>query len=120
MNANAKVTLITAANKGLGLEIARQLTQNGCTVLLSACELTRGTEVAETLKVLGDVRVSKSTSGCIVNISSNLGSAAQWTAEFRKSVIPAEAIARAIAFVIEQPEDVDVNEIVVRAIGQSG
>lgn len=46
--------------------------------------------------------------------------AAQWTAEFRESVIPADAIARAIAFAIEQPADVDVNEIIVRPIGQSG
>jgi NADP-dependent 3-hydroxy acid dehydrogenase YdfG len=45
--------------------------------------------------------------------------AAQWLAEFRGAVIPADAIARAIAFVIEQPEDVDVNEIVVRPIAQS-
>jgi NADP-dependent 3-hydroxy acid dehydrogenase YdfG len=45
--------------------------------------------------------------------------AAQWTAEFRESVIPADAIARAIAFAIEQPADVDVNEIIVRPIGQS-
>jgi NADP-dependent 3-hydroxy acid dehydrogenase YdfG len=35
------------------------------------------------------------------------------------AVIPADAIARAIAFAIEQPEDVDVNEIVVRPIAQS-
>jgi NADP-dependent 3-hydroxy acid dehydrogenase YdfG len=46
--------------------------------------------------------------------------AAQWLEEFRESVIPADAIARAIAFAIEQPADVDVNEIVVRPIGQSG
>jgi NADP-dependent 3-hydroxy acid dehydrogenase YdfG len=34
--------------------------------------------------------------------------------DYRKLAIPAEAIARAIAFAIEQPEDVDVNEIIVR------
>ncbi|MDZ8263993.1 SDR family oxidoreductase [Nostoc sp. ChiQUE01b] len=34
--------------------------------------------------------------------------------EFRKIALPAEAIARAIAFAIEQPDDVDLNEIVVR------
>ena len=34
--------------------------------------------------------------------------------EFRKITIPAEAIARAIAFAIEQPNDVDVSEIIVR------
>jgi len=44
--------------------------------------------------------------------------AAQWVEGFREAIIPADAIARAIAFAIEQPEDVDVNEIVVRPIGQ--
>ena len=34
--------------------------------------------------------------------------------DFRKITIPAEAIARAIAFAIEQPNDVDVSEIIVR------
>lgn len=34
--------------------------------------------------------------------------------EFRKIAIPPEAIARAVAFSIEQPDDVDVNEIIVR------
>jgi NADP-dependent 3-hydroxy acid dehydrogenase YdfG len=32
--------------------------------------------------------------------------------------MPADAIARAIAFAIEQPSDVDVNEIVVRPTAQ--
>jgi NADP-dependent 3-hydroxy acid dehydrogenase YdfG len=34
--------------------------------------------------------------------------------EFRRIAIPPEAIARAIAFAVEQPDDVDVNEIIVR------
>lgn len=34
--------------------------------------------------------------------------------DFRKIAIPAEAIARAIAFAIKQPDDVDVSEIIVR------
>ena len=46
--------------------------------------------------------------------------AARWVEEFRDSAIPADAIARAIAFAIKQPADVDVNEIIVRPIGQSG
>lgn len=46
--------------------------------------------------------------------------AAQWAKSYRETVIPADAIARAIAFAIEQPADVDVNEIIVRPIGQSG
>ncbi|WNG47492.1 SDR family oxidoreductase [Archangium minus] len=34
--------------------------------------------------------------------------------DFRRIAIPADAIARAIAFAIEQPADVDVSEIIVR------
>lgn len=34
--------------------------------------------------------------------------------EYRKKAIPAEAIARAVRFAIEQPPEVDVNEILVR------
>lgn len=45
--------------------------------------------------------------------------AAQWLEAFREVLIPADAIARAIAFAIEQPEDVDVNEIVVRPLQSS-
>ncbi|RUT06414.1 oxidoreductase [Dulcicalothrix desertica PCC 7102] len=43
--------------------------------------------------------------------------AAQWVAKFRELIIPADAIARAIAFAIEQPEDVDVSEIIVQPKG---
>jgi NADP-dependent 3-hydroxy acid dehydrogenase YdfG len=43
---------------------------------------------------------------------------AAWLAEYRKLAIPADAIARAIAFAIAQPPDVDVNEIVVRPTSQ--
>jgi NADP-dependent 3-hydroxy acid dehydrogenase YdfG len=35
-----------------------------------------------------------------------------------KFAIPPDAIARAIAFAIEQPADVDVNEIVIRPTAQ--
>jgi len=38
--------------------------------------------------------------------------------EYRTIAIPASAIARAIAFAIEQPSEVDVNEIVVRPTAQ--
>ena len=39
---------------------------------------------------------------------------AQFINDYRRTSIPADAIARAIAYAIEQPNDVDVNEIVVR------
>jgi NADP-dependent 3-hydroxy acid dehydrogenase YdfG len=38
--------------------------------------------------------------------------------QFRLNTLPAEAIARAVAFAIEQPVDVDVNELVVRPTAQ--
>ncbi|WP_437573263.1 SDR family oxidoreductase [Sorangium sp. So ce887] len=41
-------------------------------------------------------------------------SARQAVNEWRKIAISSDSVARAIAFAIEQPEDVDVNEIVVR------
>jgi len=40
-------------------------------------------------------------------------------ASYRATAIPADAIARAIAFSIAQPDDVDVNEIVIRPTGQA-
>lgn len=39
--------------------------------------------------------------------------------EFRRDVLPADAVAAAIAFAIGQPSDVDVNEIVVRPTAQA-
>lgn len=43
---------------------------------------------------------------------------AQAVAEFYKSAIPAASVARAIAYAIEQPADVDINEIVLRPTAQ--
>ena len=40
--------------------------------------------------------------------------------QFRTHLMPAEAIARAIAYAVEQPADVEVNEIVLRPAGQKG
>lgn len=43
---------------------------------------------------------------------------AQAVADFYKNAIPAESVARAIVFAIEQPADVDINEIVLRPTSQ--
>ena len=47
---NGKIALITGANKGIGLEIARQLGEQGITVLLGVRDENRGREAAEKLK----------------------------------------------------------------------
>ena len=38
--------------------------------------------------------------------------------EFYKIAVPADSVARAIAYAIEQPAEVDVNEIVIRPTKQ--
>ncbi|MEO8736665.1 MAG: SDR family oxidoreductase [Edaphobacter sp.] len=55
-----RVALITGANKGLGLETARQLGAQGITVLLGARDLAKGEAAAATLKKEGiDARALK-------------------------------------------------------------
>ena len=48
-----RTALITGANKGIGLEVARQLGQAGFTVLIGARDRTRGAEAAATLTAEG-------------------------------------------------------------------
>lgn len=55
-----QVALITGANKGIGLETARQLGAQGITILLGARDLAKGEEAAATLKKEGiDARAVK-------------------------------------------------------------
>ena len=53
MTKSTKVALITGANKGIGLETARQLGQKGITVLLGARDLSKGEQAAHTLRSEG-------------------------------------------------------------------
>jgi len=50
---------------------------------------------------------------------STSGSARDTVLEFYEKAIPAASVARAIAFAIEQPADVDINEIVLRPTSQA-
>lgn len=60
MSTNAKVALITGANKGIGKEIARQLGSQGVTVLIGSRDLSRGEAAASELKAEGiDARAVK-------------------------------------------------------------
>jgi NAD(P)-dependent dehydrogenase (short-subunit alcohol dehydrogenase family) len=55
-----KIALITGANKGIGLETARQLGKLGVTILLGARDLARGEEAAAALRGSGiEVRAVK-------------------------------------------------------------
>jgi NAD(P)-dependent dehydrogenase (short-subunit alcohol dehydrogenase family) len=60
MSEQAKVALISGANKGIGLETARQLGRQGVTVLLGARDLAKGEAAAAKLKAEGiDARAVK-------------------------------------------------------------
>ncbi len=60
MTAANKVALITGANKGIGLEIARQLGRQGITVVLGSRDPERGQAAADALKGEGiDARTVK-------------------------------------------------------------
>ena len=74
-----------------------------------------------TSRKAGKVRVTSINPGA-VDSELKLGSSDEASranlAEFYKTAIPADSVARAIAFAIEQPADVGINEIVLRPLTQ--
>jgi NAD(P)-dependent dehydrogenase (short-subunit alcohol dehydrogenase family) len=46
---DTRIALVTGANRGIGLEVVRQLAQRGMTVILGARDLEKGEEAAERL-----------------------------------------------------------------------
>jgi len=50
---------------------------------------------------------------------STSGTAKDTVLDFYRQAIPADSVARAIAYAIEQPDDVDINEIVLRPTSQA-
>lgn len=67
-------------------------------------------------EVGGAVRVTSIEPGAVDSElkRGTTGTARDVVHQFYQAAIPAASIARAIAFAIEQPNDVDVNEIVIR------
>ncbi|EEC77693.1 hypothetical protein OsI_16756 [Oryza sativa Indica Group] len=49
----SRVAVVTGGNKGIGLEVCRQLAADGITVVLTARDETRGVEAAEKLRGMG-------------------------------------------------------------------
>lgn len=68
-------------------------------------------------EVGGSIRTTTIEPGAVeseLKLGSSHAQSAQFVQEFYQSAIPTESVARAIAFAIEQPADVDINEIVLR------
>lgn len=72
-------------------------------------------------EVGGDIRVTSIEPGAVESDLKHTtsGTAKDTVLEFYKQAIPAASIARAIAFAIEQPADVDINNIVIRPTSQT-
>ena len=71
-------------------------------------------------EVGGKIRVTSIEPGAVESDLkfTTSGTAAETVLDFYKQAIPASAVARAIAFAIEQPAEVDVNAIVIRPTAQ--
>jgi NADP-dependent 3-hydroxy acid dehydrogenase YdfG len=68
-------------------------------------------------EVGGSIRTTTIEPGAVdseLKLGSSHEQSSQFVQEFYKSAIPADSVARAIAYAIEQPADVDINEIVLR------
>lgn len=69
-----------------------------------------------------DIRVTLVSPGAVVSeLADSITSveSAQFVAEFRKIILTPDAIARAIAYAIEQPADVDVSELMIRPVAET-
>ncbi|HEY2714508.1 MAG TPA: SDR family oxidoreductase [Chthoniobacterales bacterium] len=78
---NQKIALITGANKGIGFETARQLGQQGITVLLGARDRAKGERAAEKLRrekidahpLVLDVSNPSSIQAAVTGVEKNYG-----------------------------------------------
>lgn len=53
LDENSKIALVTGANRGLGLEVCRQLAQQGVSVMLTARDRQKGEQAAQQLQQEG-------------------------------------------------------------------
>ena len=116
-----KIALITGANKGIGFEIARQLSQQGTFVLIGARDAARGKEVAASLMSDGlavaplsiDVTDPASVAGAARDIEEQHGRLDYRTVE------PPGAVARCRREAQQRPEGSDVNYVLVMKNAQA-
>jgi len=67
--------------------------------------------------VCGSIRITTILPGAVdseLKFGSSHEQSANTVKDFYRQAIPSDSVARAIAYAIEQPDDVDINEIVLR------
>ena len=72
-------------------------------------------------EVGGTIRTTTIEPGAIeseLKFGSSHKESSEFVTDFYKQAIPADSVARAIAYAIEQPADIDINEIVLRPTSQ--
>ena len=133
-----KVVVITGASNGLGEATARHLVQHGAKLVLGARRIDRLQKLAHEL-ALGDavralseglrqevkpytIRTTVISPGAVATELPNSVTDPETAARIRQyydvAAIPADSFARAVAFAISQPDDVDINEILFRPTRQ--
>ncbi|MNP26287.1 putative oxidoreductase [compost metagenome] len=73
------------------------------------------------MEIGGNIRATLISPGAVdseLKFGSTDEASSQNVKEFYKQAIPAESVARAIAYAIEQPAEVDINEVVLRPTTQ--
>jgi len=111
-----KVVVITGASSGIGEATARLLAKRG------ACPRSVGTRwwLRAPFTVLPSSPWERAPKDCVrkaERTSITDPDAQKGMEDFRSQAIPAAAIARSIAYAIEQPAEVAVSEIIVRPTG---
>ena len=119
-NIIGKVVVITGASSGLGAAAARFPAGCGATVVLGARRLERLQALAGEIVRSGDRASAIVTDVTDAAQVQALVDAAveRYGRIYEQYAISADSFARAVAFAINQPEDVDINEILFRPTRQ--
>jgi NADP-dependent 3-hydroxy acid dehydrogenase YdfG len=138
-----KVVAITGASSGIGEATARLLAERGAKVVLGARRVQRLDDIADEIRehggqaftcpadvassadldrLVGAVRTTSISPGFVdTQLDSSIDDEAL-REQIRRTMtdfgIPPAAIARAIAFAIEQPDDVEIGDITIRPTAQ--
>jgi NADP-dependent 3-hydroxy acid dehydrogenase YdfG len=115
-NIEGKVVVITGASSGLGAAAARHLSAQGAIVVLGARRIDRLQSLAEELTGKGGKALAVATE--LPSSVADPDLAERIRKFYEQVAIPADSFARAVAFAMSQPEDVDVNEILFRPTRQ--